>query len=216
MGRKRLTKQCTQCMQEHERKDFLRSEWEKDVNTMNRLCRACDLQVKKSKEAAVLLSPLMMPALPSAMIDSVDLFFPEIPLAPTTTTTTANNDEDDDDEDFKQFEDLFAFADDLDNNAVSQQQPTKEQTRSLQAKRRRAKLNSLFSCLAEEVGLSAQADRVTILEESRNLIAELRAQKKQRLLEEDFSMTPTFKPMVSIADLSVEADLQAITHSALA
>lgn len=69
MGRKRLTKPCTRCLRECERKQFSRSMWEKDeddsdlhfppdvlsVSTVvERFCRVCQFEVKQEKERAAL------------------------------------------------------------------------------------------------------------------------------------------------------------------
>jgi hypothetical protein len=92
-----------------------------------------------------------------------------------------------------------------------------KEKRSARAKRRRAKMNTLFNSLASDVGLPPFADRARVLERTREVLRELRDAKKMKM---DVSMSmppPPIKPVVSILDVVSEhlysAKNEIVTHS---
>ena len=245
MGRKRLTKVCTNCKQECERKQFSRSMWEKEEHdpaptsvfaevgvslTFERVCRKCHVEIKNFKErdtfvpaavtspsAAAVVVPnrpaalssvsqsdlafLMDPFMASPMISSTQVgagaavsgtavtTVPPSPPSPFMLPTA----------EYDQDADLFEGVD-LDN-VLGQGEDMKEK-RSARAKKRRAKMNSLFNLLAADIGLPVFADRARVLERTREVLRELRDSKKQKL---DMSAPAvTVKPVVSIIDVASE------------
>lgn len=263
MGRKRLTKGCTGCSEQHERKEFLRSEWEKDGDAPVRLCRTCDLKAKKHREAEVLMTPMLLPqALPPAfpMLLMGDLFappalllqqplqyaqhqYPQLHFQQHQFQQQQQQQQDDDDEEdgeMGHFAEMFGLQGDDGSSSSSGTSATmsatstagnKEQTRSLQAKRRRARLNALFSSLAEELGISAQSDRITILEQTRDrlrgtsssgVVAGVASNKKQKTLLDEFEsqhgqpLLPEVTAMVSMSNIHADEYLNTIAYSDLA
>jgi len=212
MGRKRLTKQCSKCLQQCERKQFPRSMWEKDDESefvAERLCRNCMHETKQTKErqtlagvstmdekAIITFSPSQLPILASDLFSN-----PENGLIPL------------EEDDFDVEGDLL---DSLDNVLEG---PDEKGRRSMRAKRRRAKMNFLFSSLAEDVGLPAFSDRARVLEKTREVIRELREARESKKMKLDL-LRSVERPLVSIKDvvsshlLSAQADI--VTHSPLA
>ncbi|KAH9259968.1 hypothetical protein BASA81_001728 [Batrachochytrium salamandrivorans] len=240
MGRKRLTKGCTACSEQHERKEFLRSEWEKDCDAAVRLCRTCDFKAKKHREAEVLMTPMLFPqAMPptTPMLLMGDLFSPPASLA---LQQPHQQDDEEDDGEMGHFDEMFALPGDMSYSSMAMttmamtagvMAGNKEQTRSLQAKRRRARLNALFSSLAEELGISAQSDRITILEQTRDRLRGTSssstmvtavANKKQKTLLDEFEsqhgqlLLPEVTAMVSMSNIHADEYLNTIAYSDLA
>jgi len=282
MGRKRLTKECTQCKSHCERKQFSRSMWEKeetDGMVCERVCRQCHFEIKKTREQATLLlttgsvtsmttesnkpaavvfgsataaAAAVVPPighisvhLPPHMDLFGDSFLVSPVLAPTTLTpqlalasasashaagpmggarprhnSTASSQLAPlnlDDEDFDQ--EFFEGAE-LDG-MFHQGTGDEREKRSVRAKRRRAKMNALFSALASDVGLSVFADRARVLERTRELIRELRDAKESREVKKLKVSEPVLpmatKPILSILDVVSEhlhnAKDEMVTHS---
>ena len=217
MGRKKLTKLCTECENECERKQFARSMWEKEEEETGeqRLCRHCQFDLKKKKEQLALLalsngansssaavSGILLPIDFSLLSES----FLSSPTGAPAGTSLAQPLEEEELLEPELFEGV-----DLDHVFEDGEDDDREK-RSVRAKRRRAKMNSLFSALAMDVGLSEFADRARVLEKTREVLRDLREAKKLRT-----ETSSTTKPIVSILDVISEHLLTAkddiITHS---
>lgn len=81
-----------------------------------------------------------------------------------------------------------------------------KEKRSLRAKKRRAKMNLLYEALGREVGLPEMSDRALILQNTHQLIQDLKRQKEMSSVKKglDQASSMPVNPVLSMADVARE------------
>ena len=192
MGRKKVSKPCTVCCKQCELTGFTRIEWEKseELSTV-RTCRNCDQSTKRWNEPASTVASSIDSLLPPPL----DFF--SIEDLPDSTLFK--------DEDFS-----FTVGD---PNAPITEASLKLQAKSVQAKRRRVRMNALFNSIATELGKDPESsDRLDILETTLELLRDrnLSKNKKQHLLVMDDV------PLISMLDVLAEEEIFSTCYSQVA